>query len=79
MTLEFVKQRFDTWLKYAKTPNNGFLAGYCYSVSYGMANMAADIAWEQGDRDLSKEITSLWDNNYRDSFLLALREELTRQ
>lgn len=79
MTLDFVKQHFDTWLKYSKTPNNGFQAEYCYSVAYGMANMASDIAWEQGDRKLSDEIVSLWDNNYRDLFLLALREELTRQ
>lgn len=79
MTLDFVKQHFDTWLKYSKTPNNGFQAKYCYSVVYGMANMASDIAWEQGDKKLSDEITSLWDNNYRDLFLLALREELAHQ
>lgn len=79
MTLDFVKQHFDTWLKYAKTPNNGFQAEYCYSVSYGMASMAAGIAWEQGDKKLSEEITDLWDHNYCDLFLSALREELTCQ
>lgn len=48
-------------------------------MAFGMAHMAANIAYERGNGELGKEIEMLWDNTYRDLFLQAYYEELTNQ
>lgn len=79
MTIDFVKKYLNRYLNYAKAPNNDFQARDCYNVAYGMAHMAANIAYERGNGELGKEIEMLWDNTYRDLFLQAYYEELTQQ
>lgn len=79
MTIDFVKAHFDCWLENAKILNNGIDARTCYHTAFGMATMAADIAWKLGDAPLSTEIQKLWDDTYRELFLQAYREELARQ
>lgn len=79
MTIDFVKKSLNRYLNYAKAPDNGFKARDCYNVAFGMANMAACIAYEHGNGELGKEIEVLWDDTYRDLFLQAYREELARQ
>ena len=79
MTLEFIKQSFSHWLKYAEESNNDFDARDCYHTAHGMAIMATDIARKLGDFHLSTEIQNLWDDTYRELFLQAYREELARQ
>ena len=70
MTIDFVKKNLNRYLNYAKAPNN---------VAFGMAHMAANIAYERGNGELGKEIEMLWDNTYRDLFLQAYYDELTQQ
>ncbi len=69
MTIDFVKKHLDRYLNYAKAPDSIFKPRDCYNVAFGMAHMAAIIAYEQGDVELSKEIQTLWDDTYRDLFL----------
>lgn len=76
MTIDFVKKSFNRYLNYAKAPNNGFKARDCYNVAFGMAHMAACIAYERGNGELGKEIKTLWDGTYRDLFLQAYDAEL---
>ena len=49
MTIDFVKKNLDRYLNYAKAPDNGFQARDCYNVAFGMAHMAANIAYERGN------------------------------
>jgi hypothetical protein len=79
MTIDFVKKSLNRYLNYAKAPNNGFKARDCYNVAFGMAHMAACIAYEYGNGELGKEIETLWDDTYRDLFLQAYYAELTQQ
>lgn len=79
MTIDFVKKSLNRYLDYAKAPNNGFMAGDCYNVAFGMAHMAACIAYEHGNGELGKEIETLWDDTYRELFLQVYREELAQQ
>lgn len=78
MTLDFVREHLDKWLKYAKPPHN-VDACACYHTAHGLAIMATDIAWELGDCKLSIAIDRLWDDTYRELFLQAYREELAQQ
>lgn len=79
MTIDFVKRYLDRYLNYAKTPGNIFKARDCYNVAFGMAHMAANIAYEQGNIELGKEIQTLWDDTYRDLFLQVYYAELNQQ
>lgn len=79
MTIDFVKKHLDRYLNYAKAPDNIFKPRDCYNVAFGMAHMAAIIAYEQGDVELSKEIQTLWDDTYRDLFLQVYYAELNQQ
>lgn len=79
MTIDFVKKQLNRYLNYAKAPNNGFQARDCYNVAFGMAHMAANIAYELDDFKLSMAIDHLWDDTYRELFLQVYREELARQ
>lgn len=79
MTIELVKEHFDCWLEYAKTPNNDMDACSCYHTAHGLAIMATDMARKLGDFHLSTEIANLWDDTYRELFLQACREEWARQ
>lgn len=79
MTIDFVKKSLNRYLNYAKAPDNGFKARDCYNVAFGMAHMAACIAYEYGNGELGKEIEVLWDDTYRDLFLQACYAELTQQ
>lgn len=79
MTIDFVKKNLNRYLNYAKAPNNDFKARDCYNVAFGMAHMAACIAYERSNGELGKEIETLWDDTYRDLFLQAYYEELTQQ
>lgn len=49
MTIDFVKKSLNRYLNYAKAPDNGFKARDCYNVAFGMAHMAACIAYEYGN------------------------------
>lgn len=77
MTIEVVKKELDKLLGYSRSP--GFLAENCYHTAYGAAMMASDIALALNDFKLSMAIDNLWDDTYRELFLKADREELTRQ
>ena len=79
MTIDFVKKSLNRYLNYAKAPDNGFKARDCYNVAFGMAHMAANIAYEQGNVELGKEIQTLWDGTYRDLFLQVYYAELNQQ
>lgn len=79
MTIDFVKKNLNRYLNYAKTPDNGFKARDCYNVAFGMAHMAAYIAYERDNGELGKEIETLWDDTYRDLFLQAYNAELNQQ
>ena len=79
MTIDFVKKNLNRYLNYAKAPNNSFKARDCYNVAFGMAHMAACIAYERCNGELGKEIETLWDDTYKDLFLQAYYEELTQQ
>ena len=79
MTIDFVKKHLDRYLNYAEAPDNIFKPRDCYNVAFGMAHMAAIIAYEQGDVELSKEIQTLWDDTYRDLFLQVYYAELNQQ
>lgn len=79
MTIDFVKKSLNRYLNYAKASDNGFKARDCYNVAFGMAHMAACIAYEHGNGELGKEIEVLWDDTYRDLFLQAYHAELTQQ
>lgn len=79
MTIDFMKKHLDRYLNYAKAPDNIFKPRDCYNVAFGMAHMAAIIAYEQGDVELSKEIQTLWDDTYRDLFLQVYYAELNQQ
>lgn len=79
MTIEFVKKSLNRYLNYANSPDDGFKARDCYNVAFGMAHMAACIAYEHGNGELGKEIETLWDDTYRDLFLQAYYAELTQQ
>lgn len=79
MTIDFVKKYFDRYLNYAKAPDNIFKPRDCYNVAFGMAHMAANIAYEQGNVELGKEIQTLWDGTYRDLFLQVYYAELNQQ
>lgn len=79
MTIDFVKKSLNRYLNYAKAPDNGFKARDCSNVAFGMAHMAACIAYEHGNGELGKEIEVLWDDTYRDLFLQAYHAELTQQ
>ena len=78
MTIDFVKKYLNRYLNYAKAPNNGFQARDCYNVAFGMAYIAANIAYSWGNGELGKEIEMLWDNTYRDLFLQAYYAALTQ-
>lgn len=79
MTIDFVKKYFDRYLNYAKAPDNIFKPRDCYNVAFGMAHMAANVAYKQGDAELGKEIQTLWDGTYRDLFLQVYYAELNQQ
>ena len=79
MTIDFVKKHLDRYLNYAKAPDNIFKPRDCYNVAFGMAHMAAIIAYEQGDVELSKEIQTLWNDTYRGLFLQVYYAELNQQ
>lgn len=79
MTIDFVKKNLNRYLNYAKSPDDGFKARDCYNVAFGMAHMAAIIAYERGNGELGKEIETLWDDTYRDLFLQAYAAELNQQ
>ena len=77
MTIEIVKKQMERLLKYAHTPV--FTVESCYNMAYGSIMMASNIAMELDDFKLSMAIDHLWDDTYRELFLQAYREELTRQ
>ena len=77
MNLEIVKKQMERLLNYAHTP--AFTVESCYHMAYGSIMMASNIAMELGDCQLSIAIDHLWDNTYRELFLQAYREELTKQ
>lgn len=77
MTIEIVKKQMERLLKWARTP--GFTTESCYHMAYGSVLMASYIALELGNGQLSIAIDHLWDDSYRELFLQAYREELTRQ
>ena len=79
MTIDFVKKYLDRYLNYAKTPDDIFKARDCYNIAFGMVHMAANIAYEQGNIELGKEIQTLWDDTYRDLFLQVYYAELNQQ
>ena len=79
MTIDFVKKYLDRYLNYAKAPDNIFKAKDCYNVAFGMAHIAANIAYEQNNIELGKEIQTLWDDTYRDLFLQAYDAELAQR
>lgn len=79
MTIDFVKKYFDRYLNCAKAPDDIFKPRDCYNVAFGMAHMAANIAYEQGNVELGKEIQTLWDGTYRDLFLQVYYAELNQQ
>ena len=79
MTIDFVKKSLNRYLNYAKAPNNDFKARDCYNVAFGMAHLAAGIAYEHSNWELGKEIETLWDDTYRDLFLQVYYAELNQQ